>query len=113
MQMIPFGFAKEHMIEDMNMMIPPLLFHLETKSAGRRCGRWDVNIQQLHNDLYLTDGWSAFVNHNNIRMGQFLVFYLIRESTFHVALYRPNGCLKDPFSAQTCGNNMYIHTYIL
>lgn len=42
-----------------------------------------------------TDGWSDVVEDSELGFGDFLVFWLVDESTFKFSIFSPNGCERD------------------
>nr|GMC91490.1 B3 domain-containing protein REM5-like [Ipomoea batatas] len=56
---------------------------------------WTVKLKKSSNRYLFADGWSVFVNDNQLEIGDFVVFWLMDNySTFHVQLYDRTCCDK-------------------
>ncbi|XP_031093214.1 B3 domain-containing protein REM5-like isoform X1 [Ipomoea triloba] len=77
--------------------------------AGSRKS-WTVKLKKSSNRYLFADGWSVFVNDNQLEIGDFVVFWLMDNySTFHVQLYDRTCCDKrlssSRFSPGISGEN--------
>ncbi|CDP02443.1 unnamed protein product [Coffea canephora] len=89
------------------LSMPPLFWktfeHLLAESAllQIKSGEtWSVKIERIGEQYFFTDGWPKFVKDHGLKMGEFLVFWLVlgkNNSTtiFEVAMYGTTGCDKD------------------
>ncbi|XP_054781826.1 B3 domain-containing protein LOC_Os12g40080-like [Prosopis cineraria] len=56
---------------------------------------WEVGVEKLGNKFYLNNGWSKFVEDNNLETGDFLVLkYFAHYSLFKVKIYGKTCCEK-------------------
>ncbi|KAA8547265.1 hypothetical protein F0562_003871 [Nyssa sinensis] len=62
---------------------------------------WDVKVAQIdgHDYFFAHYGWRKFVEDHKLQVGDFLVFWLISDSTFDVVTYDRSGCEKEVNSA--------------
>ncbi|KAK9285272.1 hypothetical protein L1049_024462 [Liquidambar formosana] len=58
-----------------------------------------VNVEQNGRDCFFTNGWRKFVRNHHLEIGDFLVFWLVGDSTFEVVTYGRSGCPKNVNSA--------------
>ncbi|XP_019176350.1 PREDICTED: B3 domain-containing protein REM5-like isoform X1 [Ipomoea nil] len=62
---------------------------------------WTVKLKKSSNRYLFADGWSVFVNDNQLEIGNFVVFWLMDNySTFHVQLYDRTCCDKSLSSSR-------------
>ncbi|KAK3020995.1 hypothetical protein RJ639_045460 [Escallonia herrerae] len=65
--------------------------HLLKTESGRS---WGVTIEEIGQKHYFVHGWHKFLEDHRLEEGDFLVFWLIVDSTFQVNIYDPSGCEK-------------------
>ncbi|KAL2499741.1 B3 domain-containing protein REM5 [Abeliophyllum distichum] len=53
---------------------------------------WNVRLEQDGGHHYFTQGWVKFVKDLDLKMGSFLVFWLVGNSTIKVSAYGISGC---------------------
>ncbi|XP_074334892.1 B3 domain-containing protein REM5-like isoform X2 [Apium graveolens] len=67
------------------------------------CGRlYYVKMKELEDGHFFVNGWPDFVKDHGLEYGDFVVFRLIEDSTFHVTIYDPSMCEK-----QCCDSHRY------
>ncbi|KAK2981020.1 hypothetical protein RJ640_012179 [Escallonia rubra] len=81
---IPRAFVKKFLRKS------PGNYLLKTES-GRS---WGVTIEEIGQKHYFVHGWHKFLEDHRLEEGDFLVFWLIVDSTFQVNIYDPSGCEK-------------------
>ncbi|KVI09470.1 hypothetical protein Ccrd_012129 [Cynara cardunculus var. scolymus] len=59
---------------------------------------------EIEDRYYFIHGWLNFINDNHLKMGHFLVFWLLSPSIFQVWIYAPNGCLTNPTTTCSGGS---------
>ncbi|THG13376.1 hypothetical protein TEA_008229 [Camellia sinensis var. sinensis] len=85
----------------LRLRIPPafvkyfdgVLPHKSTITSSAK--RWQVNMNQVNDDLYFDKGWKQFVQDNSLEFGDFLIFYYGGNAKFYVKIYGKNGCQKE------------------
>ena len=55
---------------------------------------WRVDLKEVGNNLFFQKGWSAFVQDNSLKMGDFLLFRYDGSSNFSVKIYGIDCCEK-------------------
>ncbi|KAL1833941.1 hypothetical protein ACET3Z_003592 [Daucus carota] len=57
---------------------------------------YTVQVEKLEEGrLFFVNGWAQFVADHGLDYGDFVVFRLVRDSTFQVTVYDPSMCEKD------------------
>ncbi|PWA94169.1 hypothetical protein CTI12_AA063580 [Artemisia annua] len=74
---------------------------LRLKTSNQSGVKWSVKYLKINGRYYLRDGWLKFMKDNHLQMGDFLVFWRRTKLTFHVFVYAPDGCLKQPTSSSS------------
>ncbi|XP_023746764.1 putative B3 domain-containing protein At5g66980 isoform X2 [Lactuca sativa] len=84
---LPPGFVHKHL----EKKIPenPILL---SRNGGYE---WRLKIKKEGEIYYFADGWSDVVEDSDLGFGDFLVFWLLDESTFKLSIFSPNGCEKN------------------
>ncbi|CAH1417144.1 unnamed protein product [Lactuca virosa] len=84
---LPSGFIRRHL----ENKIPenPIL---RSRNGGYE---WRLKIKKEGEIYCFTDGWSDVVEDSDLGFGDFLVFWLVDESTFKFSIFSPNGCERD------------------
>lgn len=84
-------------------LIPPAFVEkMEGKLASKlvlkcECGRlYTIQIKELEDGkIFFTNGWPQFVKDHGLDYGDFIVFRLIKDSTFEVTIFDPSMCEKQ------------------
>ncbi|KAK3002805.1 hypothetical protein RJ639_019371 [Escallonia herrerae] len=84
LQQIPRAFVKKFLSKSPGN-------HLLKTESGRS---WGVTIEEIGQKHYFVLGWHKFLEDHRLEEGDFLVFWLIGDSTFQVNIYDPSGCEK-------------------
>ncbi|KAF8377482.1 hypothetical protein HHK36_030862 [Tetracentron sinense] len=73
--------------------------------SGR--GSWDVKVSRnSEGRLHLKEGWTAFVKHHKLSVGDFIVFEHKGDMVFHVLLFDKSGYENDyPLPVDAALNN--------
>ncbi|CAI9266343.1 unnamed protein product [Lactuca saligna] len=84
---LPSAFIRRHL----ENKIPenPIL---RSRNGGYK---WRLKIKKEGEIYCFTDGWSDVVEDSDLGFGDFLVFWLVDESTFKFSIFSPNGCERD------------------
>ncbi|KAK9165314.1 hypothetical protein Scep_000505 [Stephania cephalantha] len=56
---------------------------------------WDVKVSSDDEEMWLEKGWEEFVQDNEIRLGDVVVFDHMGNMVFDVMLFDPSACEKD------------------
>ncbi|CAI9278401.1 unnamed protein product [Lactuca saligna] len=84
---LPPGFVHKH-LEKKIPENPTLL----SRNGGYE---WRLKIKKEGEIYCFADGWSDVVEDSDLGFGDFLVFWLVDESTFKLSIFSPNGCEKN------------------
>ncbi|CAA2981300.1 B3 domain-containing Os01g0723500-like [Olea europaea subsp. europaea] len=60
-----------------------------TTNSGKS---WNVKLEQDEGEHYFSQGWVKFAEDLDLKMGTFLLFQLVDNSTFNVLAYGLSGC---------------------
>lgn len=66
----------------------PIIIETESEES------WTLEIARIGGKHCFVNGWFQFMKDNLLERGDFLVFWLIAESTFQVTMYGPSCCEK-------------------
>ncbi|KAB1670165.1 hypothetical protein ES319_1Z195800v1 [Gossypium barbadense] len=69
----------------------PTMFTLYSDSGNS----WRVRVMVEQGSYFFNSGWSKFVKHHDLEIGDFLVFFLVDTSTFDVLIYNGTACAKN------------------
>ncbi|XP_017638182.2 putative B3 domain-containing protein Os03g0621600 [Gossypium arboreum] len=69
----------------------PTMFTLYSDSGNS----WRVRVMVEEGSYFFNSGWSKFVKHHDLEIGDFLVFFLVDTSTFDVLIYNGTACPKN------------------
>ncbi|KAL1557103.1 B3 domain-containing protein REM6-like isoform X1 [Salvia divinorum] len=91
---VPAAFVEDHGLHRRRK----LLLHLKTQPAA---ASWAVKIKKINGSFYIVDGWSKFVQDNNILEMKLLSFHIVGNYTLHVAIFGHDSCLELQTEVQT------------
>ncbi|KAM7251944.1 hypothetical protein ACFE04_023827 [Oxalis oulophora] len=75
-----------------------------TSSTGKS---WSVLMEKSDKCYFFSKGWSEFVKYHDLKVGDFLVFWLTSNSSFDVVMYSNSACEKEtPFVTDPSTSNM-------
>lgn len=88
MQRLPPSFLTEY-----NLNLPETVNLRGDDDSGRS---WSVKVERMSDGLFaFTHGWPKFAEDAALRLGEFLVFFLLPPSNFNVHIYATSFLQRD------------------
>ncbi|GLT75248.1 hypothetical protein SLA2020_469860 [Shorea laevis] len=87
---IPWEFMK-----DFEVSLPHIFYLMPDLGESQL-----VIMQEKNRGCFFTLGWSDFVKHQNLQIGDLLIFYFVGNTTFEVAIYDRTTCCKKKTSLE-------------